>query len=189
MSFWCQLLFRCPFRCEFWELLSWYLDVHVHLMSFLLILLIEQIISMWIRWVRIWLASKWSWEMLSRENSACSWQGTYRFGSFLPLSTLITMLSSDNENLWQCSISIVTTLWSGWPCSVWSIYPVLMCLRLNPQYGLSVPCLFQADRAGYFYEGAVSSNTLLVLVRIWPHARLVSRCSSTSRMKIVMRNA
>ena len=104
--------------------------------------------------------------------------------SRLPRRQPITMLPSDNENIWQCSISIVTTLWSGWPCSVWSIYPVLICLRLNPQYGLSVPCLFQADRAGYFYEGAVSSNTLLVLVRIWPHARLAPRSSSMSRMKI-----
>ena len=44
--------------------------------------------------------------------------------------------------------------------------------------------MFQAGRAGYFYEAAVSSNTLLVLVRIWPHARLASRSSFMSRMKI-----
>ena len=58
MSFWWQLLFRCPFRCKFWELLKWEIYVDVHLMSFLMILLTEQMISISIR-CEFWELPNW----------------------------------------------------------------------------------------------------------------------------------
>ena len=94
MSFWWQLLFRCPFRCKFWELLKWEIYVDVHLMSFLMILLTEQMISISIR-CEFWELSNWE--------SYCDVHFDVFFGSCL--TEKLMLMSIWCHFSWSCWLS------------------------------------------------------------------------------------